>query len=232
MKKFKISMMAVIVLALTACSSDTEESQVSLTTNNKLIVQGKEFAKIHNDCLANIYISLISVKTRGKSVSIVPKSKIIEAANLYITKHKTQTRAANEIKYITEDMYKKNIEDLRKEIPNYELNYINRCISEKENSNSIFKDVINDNKLSTERKQAIICFITTYEASSKYWQQNIQKWDSNLMNGMTTRSVRFNWRDVATADAYWGYMGMLSSGLNVWVGGGSAAVGSAFACLK
>lgn len=36
---------------------------------------------------------------------------------------------------------------------------------------------------------------------------------------------------VVFADAWWGYQGLMSSGLNPWVGGGAAAVGSACACL-
>lgn len=60
MKKISILVMSVMAFCITACSSDSEETQVPALQSNELITQGEKFASIHNDCLASIYSSLIS----------------------------------------------------------------------------------------------------------------------------------------------------------------------------
>lgn len=115
----------------------------------------------------------------------------------------------------------------------YETTYVDRVLSNNVNNDKILEEIANDKKLTYPKKRALICFATTYKASSEYWQQNIEKWKKENAKIPSTRSsFKFNVREVATADAYWGYTGMLASGLNWMVGAGAAAVGSAFACLK
>lgn len=67
----------------------------------------------------------------------------------------------------------------------------------------------------------MICFITTLKASTEYWDEHLDEW-MELFNIPRTRG----WKEVAFADAWWGYQGMISSGLNPWVGGGTAALAS------
>lgn len=232
MKKITTLFLVVMTLCFIACSSESEETQTTSVQSNELITQGRKFANIHNDCLENIYNSLISSKTRSTSTHKFSKSEVVKAANQYIAQHVSKTRANADENYITEKTYEISIEDIREQIPEYELNYIEKILSTDGNNENILKDIINDNKLTISKKKAIICFSTTYNASSEYWQKNIYKWNNNIKKVPVTRAIRFNWKEVAFADAYWGYTGMLSSGLNVWVGGGAAAVGSALSCLK
>lgn len=222
--------MAVLIIFFTACSSNLEEHP--LLQGNEFVASGKEFAIIHNECLMNIYNSLTSSKTRNSANCGFSKSDIILVANQYIAQHLSDTRAATDSVYISEETFNKTIDDIRNQMSESELNYVERVLSDAESNNLIIEEIINDGNITDSNKKAIICFVTTYEASSEYWQQNIEEWKNNIANTPTTRSVEFNWKEVATADAYWGYTGMLSSGLNLWVGGGAAAVGSAFACLK
>lgn len=232
MKKISIFVMAVLAFCITACSSDSEETQVPALQSNELITQGEKFASIHNDCLASIYSSLISSKTRSSSFSPVTSQEVVDAANKYIARHMSKTRANTNEAYVKEESYKTTIEDIRNQMSSCELMYVNKILSDDKNGDAVLESISKDNNLTEIQKKAVICFATTYKASSEYWQQNIDKWEKNLKNVPSTRAVRFHWKEVALADAYWGYTGMLSSGLNIWVGGGAAALGSAFACLK
>lgn len=221
--------MSVIALMLTACTSNSEEGQTS-QVNNELISQGKEFASIHNDCLSSIYQYLISHKTRSISESL--ENSTVKAANLYISKHLSPTRSDTTLAYLKLEDYTKSIEEIRSEMSPEELFHIDKFISNTNDGDKILEDITKDNKLTEIQKRAVICFITTYNASHEYWQQNLEEWRNKIGGSPAFKKFRFNWKEVLFADAYWGFEGLRSSGLNGWVGAGSAALGSAFACLK
>lgn len=82
---------------------------------------------------------------------------------------------------------------------------------------------IHNECLAKDRKLEIICFMTTYAASTQYWNENLIDWMA-LTNKPQTRA---SFQNIALADAWWGFQGMLASGLNPVVGGGLAAVASA-----
>lgn len=237
MNKKLIYLIAVIAICVTACSSNSEDTQATPSQSNSLIVQGKEFANAHNECLANIYDAIVFSKTRVSNNKSFSKDDIIKAANKYIAKHNSKTRVNGNMSYITVENYTTTTEDIRNKMSDNETNYIDRILSDNVDNEQILNEIANDKKLTEDKKRAIICFATTYNASTEYWQQNIEKWQKISESTPTTRArasshFKFNVREVATADAYWGYTGMLASGLNWIVGAGAAAAGSAFACLK
>lgn len=94
--------------------------------------------------------------------------------------------------------------------------------------------VASDQNIPEINRMAVICFMTTFDASSEYWNSNSEVWLKLVGKPATSTRVRIeiNFREIAFADAWWGYQGLLSSGLNPYVGGGAAAAGSVFACLR
>lgn len=226
MKK-KIALTSVFVIMIGALfSSCTNENETATPQieSNELINYGMEFASIHNDCLAYICQGLNSAKTRG-SVTTDMEEMVISIANMYISKH-SSTRTTSEP--ITQDMFSTTIEDIQKVLSPKEKEYIEKALSNQTGSfESLIKEVAFDLDLPEINRQAVICFITTYQASSQYWTEHSSEWEELLNKPQT----RVSFASVAFADAWWGYQGLMSSGLNPWVGGGAAAVGSACAFL-
>ena len=222
-----------IILFITACSNDFINTPLSANEDSKLIEYGKTFANIHNEGLDAIYTKLANnIQTRvEKNIS---QEKIIEeATDSFINQHSATSRTVGNTN-IDYSIYKTTtINDIKKRMSPKERQYVEAILIDDSEADYLLKAIVNDTTLSVQKRQAVICFITTYKASSEYWDKHYNEWLELLStNKEQTRSIHFNWKEVAIADAYWGYTGMLSSGLNPWVGGGSAAVGSAFACLK
>lgn len=234
MKKIFFSLLTTTILVLLSSCSQESQSVQSLQ-NNEMIKYATEFAKIHNDCLASIYSS--SCKNATKGTTKLTTDDIVQNANAYIAKHITTTKSSDKnndsLNYLVSDTYENtSIEDISNTIPDNAKLYIDNFLEDNEAYENILNLIISDNSLNDQIKQAIICFIMTYRASYDYWQANGNDW-LDLTGVNVTRSIRFrfNWKDFAFADAWWGYQGMLSSACNIYVGAGSAAVGSAFSCL-
>lgn len=184
-----------------------------------------EFASIYNECLAYIHQGLSSTKTRG-NITTNMEEMVISIANMYISKHSSTRTASAEP--LTLEMFSTTIEDIQKTLSPKEKEYIEKCLSNRAASfESLIKEVTLDLDLPEINKQAVICFITTYQTSSQYWTEHSSEWEG-LLNKLQTRA---SFASVAFADAWWGYQGLMCSGLNPWVGGGAAAVGSACAFL-
>lgn len=235
MNKTLLLLITVITISLMACSNDSESTSRNADQSSEMIEKGNLFATIHNNGLDAIYRKLNENKSITRTVSTNASiiQLIKDAMNSFINQHQPLSRAAGqEIDY---SMFEtKTIDDIENSMSPKERLYVKNAISGNVTSEDILKEVSNDTTLSIERRQAIICFITTYKASSEYWNTHYEEWEDLTSKNEVpvSKSIHFNWKDVAIADAYWGYTGMLSSGLNPWVGGGAAAVGSAFACLK
>lgn len=119
--------------------------------------------------------------------------------------------------------------DIMRTMSENEICYINESMNKGENIDELMKKVSYDETLQDEKKQAIICFIATYHASSEYWKQHMEEW-TDLVDKETTRAG-FRWRDAALADAFYGYQTMLMSGFNIYISGGIAAAGSVLSGL-
>lgn len=226
MKKFLIStafFVLIMGLSLSSCSNENETTMPQ-NESNEMISYGMEFASIHNDCLAYIYQELGSAKTRG-NVVIDMEEMVISIANMYISTHGS-TRTTS--KPLTSEMFSITIEDIQNSLLPKEKEYIEKALSCNPNSNEeLINEIASDLELPEINRQAVICFITTYQASSQYWAEHSSEW-MKLVERPTTR---VSLASVAFADAWWGYQGLMSSALNPWVGGGAAAVGSACAFL-
>lgn len=237
MKKKTFLFYAVLSVLLSSCSSNIDETKVDTSSESELILKGKKFARVHNECLDYIYENTHKPQTRATNkVNGDLFSDIVDTANSFIAEKVAKTRTTSDgTMYVTKEMYDSiTIEDIKAQMSPIELEYTNMAVENINCIESLINQVAYDApELSDIQKQAVICFLTTLESSLEYWQENIDKWKSDSDVGAQTRGhFEFNWKEVAFADAYWGYTGMLSSGLNIYVGGGAAAVGSAFACLK
>lgn len=221
MKKLNSKAAFVIMMIIVAIScSDNSYQSIQEQNQSVLMKTGKDLAFNHNECLAKIFNDLTSVKTRAALENdVIVQDMIIASANDYINLN-------NDILCrIDKKDFEISIEEIEASVSKKELFYIKKAISMGTNMyfDKLIKDVEADNELDENRKLAVICFITTYDASTEYWNEHLNEW-LELMNKPQTRA---SLSDVAFADAWWGFQGMLMSGLNPIAGGGLAAVASA-----
>lgn len=141
---------------------------------------------------------------------------------------KSSTTRADE--KITNEQYEQSLEEIRSNIPQTDMKYINMVSNENVDIDTLLQEVSTDPQLQAINKQAVICYITTYVASSEYWQEHYTDWAEIL--DLTQTRTRFNWKNAAVADALYGYQGLLFSGFNLMMGGASAAVGSVLSGLE
>ncbi len=214
-----------IMIAYTACSND---ESVRIQEQSHLIKVGKEFAKIHNECLAYVYKDLTSAKTRTSLKNEMDvKQLFVSSINRYITQNTTRVISEEDAPIKLSD-YNLSIDDIAKTLSEKETYYVNKALmSERTSIETLLKEVDLDTELKKENKQAVITFITTLQASSEYWEQHLGEWNELFNKPQTRASVK----EVAIADAWWGYQGLMSSGLNLLVGGGAAALASACAAF-
>ena len=240
MRKLFYFLLAAVSLTLAACSS-MEEKPILSGESNQLVLVGKQFAGIHNDCLDSIYanLSLDNISTRnGSAVSQDNIEKqIIDYANSYIaTILSSHSRSVStNASYVSiEEFDTITIDSIKSHLTSKELLYIDKYTEDEVDKEEVLNTVASDVEIPKDHRLALICFMTTFDASRNYWEANYKDWLS--LFGKTTVSTRshfrFNLKEVIFADAWWAYQGLLSSGMNPYVGGGAAAVGSAFTCLK
>lgn len=210
----------IMMMVITFSCVENNLHQAQELNQSELMKTGKDLAVNHNECLAKIFGDLTKVKTRTTLENYAElQNMIISSANDYITLNDdVKNRIENSDFEIT-------IEEIRESVSEKELFYIEEAISmEKGDSfNTLLEDVESDSELNEERKLAVMCFITTLEASIQYWSEHLDEW-LELVNRPQTRAT---FKSIAFADAWWGFQGMLMSGLNPVAGGGMAAVASA-----
>lgn len=236
MKKTRILLFAVLTVLFVGCTSNAGETSEESLAANELILKGKQFAKIHNEGLEYIYESTHKLQTRTtEGVSFDFYSAMVDATNSFIAMKVANTRTSPcDMVFVTKEMYDSiSIEDIKARMSPKELEYTNFAIENMGEIEPIVQNVAHDSELSENQKFAVICFLTTLEASKEYWEANIDKWIIGEYGMMKTRArFEFDLKTVIGSDAYWGYTGLLQSGMNVYVGGGAAALGSALSCIR
>lgn len=207
-----------------SCSQQERTSKTLDPNQSNLIKAGEDFAFSHNACLAYIFSDLTETKTRAISFNSEElRNVIIESANNYIALN-------NEFEQkIKDEDFKITIEEIKHNVSAKELFYIEEAIDtkDKESLYALIEDVESDYGIDEDRKLAIICFITTLDASTQYWNKHLQEWFKLINRPQTRASIE----NIALADAWWGFQGMLMSGLNPIAGGGMAAIASAGAAI-
>lgn len=227
----KIFFVAAILLAaiVWACSTETEKNE-SLV-ENEMIAKGKKLGSIHNDGLAAVYKGLEALQTtRSEKISFDSptfRQDVVDLANEYIKEHSDILVSGDEL--IDVSLYDMSISEIRAKMSDRELFYVDATLDESSDKDELLKQVLDDKELDNDKKQAVICFITTYQASSEYWSQNMDDWLD--LTGLQKTRLKWSWRDAVSSDAYWGYTGMLMS-FNLYVAGGVALGGSIMGGLK
>lgn len=236
MKKtiFKLGLtgaIAVFLFALCIGCSSTDETIPFSDEDSQIISYAEQFATTHNDCLDYCLKHLnTSTKSNVEFASLNDfHSKIAELAKLYVEAHTTFKLKSSYQLFAVEFINSVTIPDIRKNMSDTELFFIDKTLAEnpnkKEKLAEIIANVIADKTLSVLQKKAVCSFITVYEKSSSYWNKNRQEWltlkTALLPNHITPRLAAW-----IAADCYWGWYGTVASGGNGIMGAGAAAVAS------
>lgn len=205
-----------------ACSN--EQKFPEQNSQNELISLGMRLAKIHNECLEKIFNDFnLSTRNAIELESEEIKDRIVMSINDYLSSiNQAQTRNTDVNKVHLTD-YNMTIEEIEKTLSEKEKYYIDKALSHDIQLDVLLNQVCADDVLEENNKQAVIGFITTLEASTEYWNEHLDEWYEYFGKPQSRASLE----TVAVADAWWAYQGLMSSGLNIIVGGGAAALASA-----
>lgn len=224
MKKL-ITFFALIAIVVINVSCVHEEQELNIKSSDVLIEKGILLASFHNECLEKVYTDYINSLTRSMTDSPnLVKNQIVLSINNLINE-KLFTRSESD--YVNYDDYNStSINEIIATVSEHEMQYINRSITaEPESLSQILNEVSTDSILNVSQKQAVISFIATFDLSSEYWESHYQEW-GDIFKIAETRAIEATIQDIAFADAWWAYQGAMSSGFNVYVAGGAAALAS------
>lgn len=214
------SLLATVLLSCSNGESLKEES------TSELILKGKEFASLHNDCVEYVCSKLKQQKSRTTEENIDELMEYsLELAVDYFSQKDSRTK--NEISDDVKQLLESSIYDIQGHMNETEMTIINQYLVDDSQPEKWINYVIQDCNLDESKQQALINFICTYSASKEYWQEHNTEWiditgfepSSSLSRGSA------NWGDVAFSDAYYGWWGAVSTG-NVAIAACTSAVGS------
>ncbi len=222
-KSYFYGFVVILTIALNyACSN--EQKLPEQNSQNELISLGMQLAEIHNECLEKIFNDFnLSTRNVIELETEEIKERIVTSINDYLSQiGQVQTRNTDVNKvYLTD--YNMTIEEIEKTLSEKEKYYIDKALSHDIQLDALLNQVCADDMMEENNKQAVIGFITTLEASTEYWNEHLDEWYEYFGKPQSRASLEA----VAVADAWWAYQGLMSSGLNIIVGGGAAALASA-----
>lgn len=199
-----------------------------------------EFGFFHNDVIEDIFVSFPKNQTRGQQVSVAELKTICTDQATVSVISKDSQLLYQPSRITIQNISETPIDEIKANMTAADKSMIESIIRQLENGDSIvnIKAFVNASSLPLIKKEASLNFIDTYIASKNYWENNKDAWieyiDENV-EMIRTRSRwydKVSWGQVAFSDAYYGWYGTLSSGCNIYVGAGAAAVGSVFSVLN
>lgn len=245
--KIKNIITAIFVLVAVACNNVNDEispnNEIS-AKKSKVELISEYIANFHRKGLDKVYNALKVQQTRSVDLTLYDKDKIIvETINSMMEEELVQTRSSSLINVdslsndsVSIAMFTSiSVEEIANNAIKIEKEYIDRFLNNLDDADDIKKIVLADEELSEENQIRILTFIDIYLDSTLYWSEHADEWaDFAEKKRPQTRGLRleFNLKEFVFADAWWGYQGLLSSGLNAYVGAGSAILGSACSCLR
>lgn len=242
------------LMCLFSCTSEdltNDQEGVNESEVAEILQIGEQVGKMHSEGLSFILEEL--KKSPSSKISSDHKvGYVVKAANKFIqSKYGTKTRIANGLptdqfpqEYVINSTLTLNKqtfqqitnEDMKRQMSPTELYYVNYVENNIEiltlggNFNSLKFNAARDSRMTAAQRKGIVCFISTAEDSYHYWNDNALEWERQVSEYTPIISVpAFRWKMVVFSDAYWGWIGMISSGLNPIVGGGAAVAGSGIA---
>lgn len=236
LKFVPLALFGVVMLLLQSCSNETAPAIPEQKES-----QEANFGTVHNEVAAEILESLISFRSRGDCVTItavhdacIEKATIATVAkdcNLQYAPTKIQI---TDISAPSVDAIKSTLSISDRSI----VNGIMTLVSQKKDP-SVIKRYVQNNSITAGQCEAALNFFETYEASVTYWEENKDEWIEYLNANVASQTQReskwydkIRWGDVAMSDAYYAWYGTVSTGGNIYVGAGAAAVGSVFTVLN
>lgn len=251
----KKSFLFVITLTLAmatiahSCSSDDETpSPQTNQPTSTLIEKSKLFASLHNECIRKTLSDLNSTTIKSGQItpSLIHSNILIFTDNYISEKHSFLRNTNTNICYIDtiKSITSNGISFIRNNMSDTEIVYVDQGMTLLETGEPLDLLMIDveQSKLPEQNKEAILNFLSTLEASSEYWEAEGEEWIEFLENNLPDEELqnftffdkkgKIQWKQVAFADAYYGWFGTVSTGGNLIVGAGAAAAGSIFSALN
>lgn len=222
-----------LTMAFFSCSQHVEDNSGDVQENSDMVQQAKTFASMHNECLDYIYEDVIKTMTRGASSKDVVENAVEQSVNDYVSLHMPTTKSEEDLVKLSE-FYSITLDQIENQVSEAEMVYISKAITLGPNniSDDFLRDISIDTNIPANKRAAVICFITTYQASYLYWSENLQDWDLGFKENQTRIDIdEQKVKSVLFADAWWGYQGLAASGLNPIVGIGAAGLASGLTAI-
>lgn len=239
----------IVIATIISCSNNDEPIMPSADQSTPaLIEKSKHFASLHNECIRKtlselntsfIHSNHITPASIHSNILLIMDSYISEK-HTYLRNISTNTCYIDTISSITST----DISFIRESMSDTEIIYIDQGMTLLEAGEPLELLMIDveQSELPEQNKEAILNFLSTLEASSEYWEQEGDEWIEFLENNLPEEELqkfsffdkkgKIQWKQIAFADAYYGWFGTVSTGGNLIVGAGAAAAGSIFSALN
>lgn len=195
---------------------------------------------LHNEILDNIFENLMTSATRSDKISAAEFQAlcITEACKSVIEKDSSLN--LQDVEDRLSEVSTLSVEDIKAhmdENDRYVIDAISQMLTQEITGADIREYILSSN-LDEQKTQAALAFYETYEESKSYWKVNKETWINYIQTNVALdepmtrgRFGHISWGQVIFADAYYGWYFMVSSGCNIVMGAGGAALGSAFTAL-
>lgn len=237
------------LISSVACSNE-EKSLTTSSENLAMIERAKEFGQMHNVRVAEALADLKATPSRAGGRSMVDVRA--QVSNFLAAKAKSSRGdglppmpggggfgSGDDSTFIDGG---KSIRDQmnadERFIVDRGLNAFDKGLLHMEIDNLLLETAASD--LPDLHKEAVMCFLTTLQSSEIYWHDNGEDWVAFLRANLLPEDLeifqlndaKISWRNVIKADAYWGFLGILSSIGNISVGATYAAAGSIYQAIN
>lgn len=230
-------LLSIAMVVVTGCQNDDTPT---IPGNDE---ESSKFGTFHNEVIKNIFDKLPSSLSRSNdgtvTISAIKEVCVEEATVSVLAKDaKLQYEPS---KMTIAEVSSQTVESIQNAMSNEDREVVDGIVSLINQGSSLktIKDFIAQCNLPNNKKEAAYNFLDTYISSKQYWEDNGAEWidyiNANVIVETGSRSSwydRVSWGNVAFSDAYYAWYGTLSSGCNVYVGAGAAAVGSVASVLN
>lgn len=223
-----------ISIISTGCSN---EENVIDSSDTDLLSNSKFAAQQHNECLTYILEGIKSNGTRSSEYSTEKLRELtIEYASAYLCHKQEISRAEADKTLETIDFNPdKDINLFYMQMNDMERDFVSRAIEIVSSGSDIESLLVEVSNCSLPKNHivSVLNFISTLDASKKYWEVNIESWDAltDTYTNLSRSPSADECLQVAAADAYYMWWGSLGTG-NPVSGACIGAVGSALTALN
>lgn len=226
--------MTITVIIMTRCSQEESLSSGTNDSTHETI----NFGQIHNDIIEDIIQNLKNGSTRVEEVSNLDslRSYCIDRATSYVLSLDSELQY-DQVRNQIKRMASVSEQYIKESMTNSDTQVVQTITQMIYNGNSqyLITNYIDNTSLPNIRKMAANNYNKTYHSSIEYWNREGNSW-INYLKRYPSKKLRWyekiSWGQVAFSDAYYGWFGTVNSAGNIYVGVGTAAVGSIFTILN